>query len=150
MAQPVEESDAVGLWRIEQVAARTGLTKRTLRYYEEIGLVVPAARTEGNYRMYSDADVARIERVCQLKSLGLSLAEITAMLHAEDERAEIRTAFYNTRSPTERIEQLARAEELVHSQIAVIDAKLRAVLEVRDALRERLKAIARLRAEISG
>ena len=50
-------------YRIEEVAARTGFTKRTLRYYEEIGLITPAGRSEGNYRLYSEADVARLQRI---------------------------------------------------------------------------------------
>jgi len=46
-------SDTRSDYRIEEVAARTGFTKRTLRYYEEMGLVTPAGRSEGNYRLYS-------------------------------------------------------------------------------------------------
>src|SRR6476661_4626578 len=63
-----------GYYRIEQVAARTGLTKRTLRYYEEIGLLPPPTRTEGNYRLYSAADIARLERIKRMRDLlGFSL-----------------------------------------------------------------------------
>ena len=53
-------------YRIEEVAARTGFTKRTLRYYEEIGLITPAGRSEGNYRLYSEEDVARLRRIKRL------------------------------------------------------------------------------------
>src|SRR5215469_3736762 len=62
--QPLENTTnepASCCYSIEHVATRTGLTKRTLRYYEEVGLLPPAERTEGNYRRYSEADVQRLE-----------------------------------------------------------------------------------------
>src|SRR5579872_2924687 len=80
--------------RIEQVAARTGLTKRTLRYYEEIGVLAPPSRTEGGYRLYSEHDVQELERIKRLKDLlGFSLAEIREMVHAEEEREHVRAAW---------------------------------------------------------
>ena len=82
------------LYTIEQVAARTGLTKRTLRYYEEVGLLPPTDRTEGNYRRYSEIDVQHLQRVKELRDLlGFSLSEIRDILDAEDERGQIKEAF---------------------------------------------------------
>src|SRR5947199_9557336 len=72
---------------IEQVAAQTGLTKRTLRYYEEVGLLPPTGRTEGNYRRYSEEDIQRLEAIKRLRDLlGFSLADIREIIEAEDER----------------------------------------------------------------
>src|SRR5437764_13398855 len=72
-------------YRIEEVAARTGFTKRTLRYYEEIGLITPAGRSEGNYRLYSEADVARLQRIKRLKDvLGMPLSSIKRMAEVEE------------------------------------------------------------------
>ena len=86
--------DGVSFQRIEQVAARTGLTKRTLRYYEEIGLLPPPTRTEGGYRLYSEADVQQLERIKRLKDLlGFSLAEIREMADAEEQRQHVREAW---------------------------------------------------------
>jgi DNA-binding transcriptional MerR regulator len=137
------------LWRIKEVAQRTGLTERTLRYYEEIGLAVPTARTQGNYRLYSEADIARLERICQIKSsLGLSLAETIAMLEAEDERLTLREAYRQATDPAEQIEQLARAEEVVRGQLALVESKLHTVAAMRDELRARLERCAQLRARI--
>ncbi len=74
-------------YTIEQVASRTGFTKRTLRYYEEVGLLPPTDRTEGNYRRYSEADIHRLERIKNLRDLlGFSLTDIRKLLEAEDER----------------------------------------------------------------
>ena len=73
-------------YRIDQVAARTGLTKRTLRYYEEIGLLDPQTRSEGNYRLYSEADLARLERICRIKNtLGLTSGRDTRIASARRE-----------------------------------------------------------------
>src|SRR5262245_20903852 len=71
---PSDEIQAT--YSIDQVATRTGMTKRTLRYYEEVGLLVPTGRTEGNYRRYSEVDVQHLERVKELRDLlGFSLSE---------------------------------------------------------------------------
>jgi DNA-binding transcriptional MerR regulator/uncharacterized glyoxalase superfamily protein PhnB len=63
-------------WKIGQVAARTGLTTRTLRYYEELGLLVPSGRLAGGHRVYTGVDLARLYRICLLRRLGVPLAEI--------------------------------------------------------------------------
>jgi DNA-binding transcriptional MerR regulator len=62
--------------RISEVAARTGFTATTLRYYEQIGLVTPTARTDAGYRVYDDRAIARLTFVGRAKQLGLSLDEI--------------------------------------------------------------------------
>src|SRR5579885_1474680 len=91
---PTPATEGVPTFTIEQVAAQTGLTKRTLRYYEEVGLLPPTGRTEGNYRRYTREDVMRLERVKNLRNLlGFSLADIRDILEAEDERQQIREAF---------------------------------------------------------
>ncbi len=66
--------------QIGQVADRTGLSLRTIRFYEENDLVVPTARTEGGFRLYSDDDVARLEMVKRMKPLGFSLEEMHELL----------------------------------------------------------------------
>src|SRR5579862_1967146 len=86
-------------YTIEQVAQQTGLTKRTLRYYEEMGLLPPTDRTEGNYRRYSQIDLQRLQRIKELRSLlGFSLTEIREILEAEDERSEERRVGKECRS----------------------------------------------------
>ncbi|WP_374201743.1 MerR family transcriptional regulator [Blastococcus sp. KM273129] len=69
-----------GLLQIGQVAERTGLSLRTIRWYEEEGLVVPTSRTDGGFRLYSDADVARLELIKRMKPLGFALEEMRELL----------------------------------------------------------------------
>lgn len=66
--------------KIGELAKRLGLNVRTLRYYESIGLLSPTSRSEGNYRLYSEADERRLRFVLQAKRVGLSLEEIARIL----------------------------------------------------------------------
>jgi DNA-binding transcriptional MerR regulator len=76
--------------RIGELAAATGLTVRTLHYYDEIGLLVASGRTEAGHRLYADTDVERLYRICLLRRLGLPLGEIGRAL--DDPAWNLRTA----------------------------------------------------------
>ncbi len=137
-------------YRIDQVAARIGITKRTLRYYEEIGLLDAPARTEGNYRLYTESDVERLERICKLKAaLGLTLAEISAMIQTEDARTELRAAYQQANDPRVRLEQLDRAEALTRQQLAMVEAKLSTLEDVQVTLLARLARYDELRVQLT-
>jgi DNA-binding transcriptional MerR regulator len=137
------------LLQIDQVATRTGLTKRTLRYYEEIGLLEPPTRTEGGYRLYSAADIHRVESIKRLRHLlGFSLAEIRDLVRADEERARVRDAWHREESPTARLQHLDEAEELVRGQMRLVDDKLAGLAEMRTTLRERLDRYETLRAQL--
>jgi len=70
--------------QIGEIAAGTGLSLRTIRYYEEIGLVVPSGRTGGGFRLYTEGDIERLLLVKAVKPLRLGLDETRAMLEARD------------------------------------------------------------------
>jgi DNA-binding transcriptional MerR regulator len=136
-------------YSIEQVATRTGLTKRTLRYYEEVGLLSPTGRTEGNYRRYSEADVKRIERIKELRDLlGFSLTDIRTLISAEDERIQIKAAYRHETEAQAKIAQLDRADELIHQQLALIEQKLTGLEQMRSTLQARLEAHERTREKL--
>ena len=89
--------------RIQQVAADVGLTTRSIRYYEELGLLKPAARSEGSYRLYDDDDLERLRFIKGLRDdAGFSLAEIGQLLEDEAARARNRERFRSTNDPDER------------------------------------------------
>src|SRR3546814_20989947 len=74
-------------YQIGEVADRTGVTQRTLRFYEEKGLLPPPERMDGGFRLYSDDDVQRIEYIRRLKQyLGFTLAELKERVEAEGPR----------------------------------------------------------------
>ncbi|HEU5349782.1 MAG TPA: MerR family transcriptional regulator [Ktedonobacterales bacterium] len=140
--------DGVSYQRIEQVAARTGLTKRTLRYYEEIGLLPPPTRTEGGYRLYSEADVHQLEVIKRLKGLlGFSLAEIREMADAEEQRKHVREAWHQETDPQTRLEWLDRSEDLTRRQLRLVQEKLAGLQEMQSNLNARLARLDALRTE---
>ncbi|GAA0979876.1 MerR family transcriptional regulator [Nocardiopsis tropica] len=70
--------------QIGEVAERTGLSLRTIRYYGEVGLVEPSARSKGGFRLYTGADVERLLLVKRMKPLEFSLEEMRDLLGAFD------------------------------------------------------------------
>jgi DNA-binding transcriptional MerR regulator len=66
--------------QIGEVAERTGLSLRTIRYYEEVGLAVPSARSQGGFRLYTELDVDRLELIKRMKPLGFQLEEMRDLL----------------------------------------------------------------------
>ncbi|MFJ9540604.1 MerR family transcriptional regulator [Streptomyces sp. NPDC101225] len=125
-----------GKMQIGEVAARTELSLRTIRHYEETGLVVPSARSQGGFRLYTEADVARLMVIRRMKPIGFTLDQMRDLLEATDrldagagldagEREalleRVRTC---RRAAAEQVEklrvQLARAEEFA----ATLDARL--------------------------
>ncbi|MGY1845705.1 MerR family transcriptional regulator [Modestobacter sp. SYSU DS0875] len=68
------------LMRIGELAARAGISLPTLRHYDEIGLLMPSARTAGNFRLYSEADFERLMVIRRMKPLGFSVEEMRELL----------------------------------------------------------------------
>jgi len=87
---------------IGAVAERTGLSLRTLRHYDEVGLLRPSGRTDGGFRLYTEPDVERLLLIRRMKPLGFTLEEMSDLLAVVDEIG----ATAGDRSPalTERLE----------------------------------------------
>lgn len=81
---PASTPDVSRTMRIGEVAERIGLSMRSIRYYEETGLVPPSARTPGGFRLYTEPDVSRLLLIMQMKPLGFSLEEMREVLGALD------------------------------------------------------------------
>lgn len=136
-------------YSIDQVAAQTGLTKRTLRYYEEMGLLPPAERTEGNYRRYSDEDIHRIEHIKKLRDLlGFSLADIRAMLEVDDERGLLKEANRHETDAAAKIARIDRADELIRRQLQLIEQKIAGLEQMRAALEATIERHKRSRQQL--
>jgi DNA-binding transcriptional MerR regulator len=131
--------DAPQTMLIGEVAASTGLTQRTLRYYEEIGLLPATSRLEGGFRLYTPADVTRLRRIVELKRmLGFSLVEIKEMIELEEERREQRSAYHAEADPEARRLALSRSLELARRQLAKLDARLEGLLELKAKTEQRI------------
>jgi len=133
--------------RIGDVATLTGTTPRTIRYYEEIGLLEPSGeRAAGKHRLYSEGDVERLRELLRLKELlNVSLDELKVLADAEAARAALRTEWHEIDDPERRaaiareaISHIDRQLELVRRRRDEL-ARLEAHLSAR---RERLREVA--------
>jgi MerR family transcriptional regulator, repressor of the yfmOP operon len=100
-------------YRIGEVAERAGVTTRTLRYYQEVGLLDPSDHRPGSNRRYSDADVARLMRIIELRDvMGFDLDRIREILRAEDRLAELRQEVQRKVSVKRRREIIREAADI--------------------------------------
>jgi DNA-binding transcriptional MerR regulator len=121
----VPAPDPPRLLRIQEVAADTGLTPRAIRYYEELGLLAPAGRSEGAYRLYDIEDLDRLRFIRGLRDdAGFSLAEIRQLLEDEAARTRNRERFRATTDERERRRILVEAIATVDRQVATLQAKI--------------------------
>jgi DNA-binding transcriptional MerR regulator len=127
---PVDEAPRSGL-RIGTVAARAGVSTRTLRYYEELGILEPSGRTIGGERRYEDADLAKLDRIIELKSVvGMNLDEVKEFLASEDRILELRADYRANSNPNDEHERerrraiLEEALSLRQGLIAQLDAAM--------------------------
>jgi DNA-binding transcriptional MerR regulator len=84
MREPDATQDARRLLQIGEVAERVSLSLRTVRYYEEQGLLEPESRTSGGFRLYSEDQVDRLALIKQMKPLGFTVGEMRELLDARD------------------------------------------------------------------
>lgn len=119
---------------VRDAAERLKVTTRTLKYYEERGLVSPT-RSEGRYRLYDEDDIERFSRILRLRSLGFSLQGITEMLKRPLEPVEGGRNRYSN-------ESLLHIRDGLAQQVAVLDTRI-------DAMRRELKNAQTLKSELS-
>jgi len=127
-----------GELRIGEVARLAGTTPRTIRYYEELGLL-PAAgeRRPGAHRTYAEADVERLTELLRLKDLlGLTLEELKELVEAEGARAELRREWHGG------VEDPVRRRQILEQSLAYTARQL-------ELVRRRRDEIAKLEAELA-
>lgn len=135
-------SDGPALLRIQEAAAEVGLTTRSIRYYEEVGLLAPAARSDGDYRLYDTSDLERLRFIKGLRDdAGFSLAQIGQLLEDEAARERNREALRATSDPTERRALLVETRDRVDRQIATLRSKADRLAEMIGAAQARREHI---------
>ena len=133
------------LFQIGEVCQRTGLTQRALHYYDEIGLLVPSERLNGGQRLYSAADLERIERIKSLKlMLGLSLSEIKRLLDADEARARYLNAAETTADPARRRKAVESALRVTEDQLQSVREKVHQLGQFQRQLERQVKELRRL------
>jgi DNA-binding transcriptional MerR regulator len=132
------------LLRIGELAKLAGTTPRTIRYYEEKGLLPLAGeRRAGAHRLYDAEDAERLRDVLRLKELlGLSLEELKELVAAADERALLRSEFRRTESPARRERILRRLDAYAARQLELIERRSGELGTLRDEVLARRARIA--------
>ena len=137
--QPSEITPDQPYLQIGEVAERTGVTQRTLRFYEEKGLLKPPTRMEGGFRLYSEIDIQRLEQIKRLKRLlGFPLAEIKEMVDAEEVKLQLRADYRPEAALSQKKAQLLKAIEVTERQYDLIRQKVSDLAEMQSKLEERL------------
>lgn len=122
--------DPAGTMKIGEVSERLGLSLRSIRYYEETGLVSPAARTAGGFRLYSELDVQRLLLIMQMKPLDFSLDEMRQVLGDLD-------ALERAAADADALDARRRLEAVSH-EVEQRYASLRQRLDIATMFREHL------------
>jgi len=130
-------------YRIGEAAELVGVTTRTIRYYEELGLLrTTALRTKGAHRLYTDSDIARLQELIRLRELlGLSLEELVGLAEAEEARAALRNQWEETASDRERLDIVKAATQLVERQLELVRGRQQKLSEFADELSEKLHSL---------
>jgi DNA-binding transcriptional MerR regulator len=137
-------------YRIGEVAERVGVTPRTIRYYEELGLLgAGGARPKGSHRSYTEADVGRLAELVRLRELlGVSLEELTLLSEAEEARAELRDRYAGSESDEERLRIVEDAIPHVERQLGLLRSRRDRLAEFERELAEKLERLHARRAEL--
>ena len=136
--------------RIGELARAAGTTPRTVRYYEEIGLLPGSdERAAGSHREYGADDVARVRELLRLKQmLGLTLDELRVVMHGEDERAKRRREYHETSDPAERHRLLLAAQAHTDSLLEIVGRRKEELETFEAELNERRQRMAHLVREL--
>ena len=130
-------------YRIGEAAALAGVTTRTIRYYEELGLLgTTASRSKGAHRLYTDADLARLRELIRLRELlGLSLEELVGLTEAEEARAALRDQWEESASDRDRLRIVDAARQHIELQLALVQGRQQKLSEFADELAEKLRSL---------
>ena len=143
---------AAGL-RIGEVAKRVGTTPRTIRYYEEIGILPSeGGRESGRHRLYGEREVQRLTDALRLKELlGVSLDELRELLEAQDARAALREEWQQSEPGAQRRrEMLAESLRLIDRQLALVRRRRDQIAALEDELAGKRRLVTRRMRELDG
>jgi len=137
-------------FRIGEVAEQVGVTTRTIRYYEELGLLAGGPRrSKGAHRYYTEADVSRLRELIRLRDLlGLSLEELVALAEAEEARAALRDQWHGEPTDEERVGILERADEIARQQLELVNTRRAKLDEFAAELEQKLVLLDERRREL--
>lgn len=135
-------TDKYKTYQIGEIAELTGLSHRALRYYEEQGLLDKRDHGPGRFRIYTERDLERINRIIRLKEyLGLSLQEAREALERDDERKRLMESAKEEKSPSARRLALTGARQILIEEMNMLQDRRQKLEELEHLLRERLREV---------
>ncbi|TBL69322.1 MerR family transcriptional regulator [Paenibacillus thalictri] len=133
-------------YKIDDVAKECGLTKRTIRYYEEIGILPPPERSEGGIRLYTREHIERLKRLINARDvLGFSLQEVQKYIAIVDELESHRRGYHGYKEVADKAQmklKLQEIEQAVAKQAHILQEKLAKMIEINNQIaqyQERIK-----------
>jgi len=130
------------LLKIEEVAKRTGLTKRAIRYYEDIGLISAPERTQGGIRLYSEDNIEKINKILLVKEvLGFSLAELQQYMEFQSLIEQQKSEYRTSEDREARKLKLIEISQVLHKEKTMIDMKIKRMEQFKEELTETEKRV---------
>ena len=137
--------------RIGELAERSGVTPRTIRYYEELGLLPHCGRAQGSHRLYDVRDEERLRELLRIRELlGLSLSELRIWAEAESARASLRERWHSGESldAETRMDIVNEALPHIETQIELVATRRAALEELEDELTEARRRVREILLEL--
>ncbi|SDM53827.1 DNA-binding transcriptional regulator, MerR family [Fictibacillus solisalsi] len=136
--------------KIDEVAQLTGLTKRTIRYYEEIGLFRTPERSHGKIRLYTEEDVEHIKRVMDAKEiLGFSLQELQEFLSLKERVTSHKFHYQKASEQKDKEQDLAEMAAGLTEQASMLEEKMKKMLAFHQELTELIQKVDRLSSKMT-
>jgi len=124
-------------FKIDDVAKEVGLTKRTLRYYEELGLLSAPERSEGGIRLYTREHIDRLKRLVNARDvLGFSLQELQHFVAITEELDSRKEGYRQLSEETDKKQKLIELEPVIKQQLDIIEKKLDKMIQMRDEIKQ--------------
>jgi MerR family transcriptional regulator, repressor of the yfmOP operon len=130
--------------KIDDVAKKTGLTKRTIRYYEQIGLIYPPERSEGKTRLYTEEDVERLKKVIDARDvLGFSLQELKDYIEFKERIDSYQKDYKHSADKEQKLEKVKQIQSRLEVQLNIMDEKIKKMKDFQsemNSLHQRVQA----------
>jgi DNA-binding transcriptional MerR regulator len=144
-------NDEQARYRIGEVAELAGTTPRTIRYYEEVGLLAaPPDHAKGRHRTFGESDVRRLQELIRLRDLlGVSLEELKSLVEAEEARALLRERWQHTAGDSDRRAILEQSVRHITAQLALVRSRRDALDGLESELAAKLERATALLGELA-
>ncbi|SDM94302.1 DNA-binding transcriptional regulator, MerR family [Fictibacillus solisalsi] len=128
--------------KIDEAAKITGITKRAIRYYEEIGLIQPPERSDGQVRLYTDEDIKQLKRVVDAKEvLGFSLQELQHFLSIKERVLEHKDQYESTKDTTIQQSELEEIADGLKEQEKMLQQKMEKMKSFQEELKDLIQKV---------